>query len=106
MARNLHSFHSLAGAGKGDDPLPAGTEDSIHIRIQQRKAGRPLTAVHGIAEDYGKKKPVKAFKKKLACSGTVIEHPEYGEVVTLRQDQRKNICQVLVETVLAKDDQP
>ncbi|EOA94464.1 Eukaryotic translation initiation factor 1 [Anas platyrhynchos] len=42
---------------------------------------------------------------KFACNGTVIEHPEYGEVIQLQGDQRKNICQFLVEIGLAKDDQ-
>ena len=44
--------------------------------------------------------------QKFACNGTVIEHPEYGEVIQLQGDQRKNICQLLIETGLAKDDQP
>ena len=48
---------------------------------------------------------MKAFKKKFACNDTVIEHPEYGEVIQLQGDQRKNICQFLVEIGLTKDDQ-
>uniref|UniRef100_A0A287DA41 Eukaryotic translation initiation factor 1 n=1 Tax=Ictidomys tridecemlineatus TaxID=43179 RepID=A0A287DA41_ICTTR len=67
----------FADASKGDDLLPAGTEDYIHIRIQQRNGRKTLTTVQGIADDYDKKKLVKAFKKKFACNGTVIEHPEY-----------------------------
>ena len=95
----------FADASKGDDLLPAGTEDYIHIRIQQRNGRKTLTTVQGIADDYDKKKLVKAFKKKFACNGTVIEHPEYGEVIQLQGDQRKNICQFLIEIGLAKDDQ-
>ncbi|NXT90042.1 EIF1 factor, partial [Anhinga rufa] len=76
----------FADASKGDDLLPAGTEDYIHIRIQQRNGRKTLTT-------------------KFACNGTVIEHPEYGEVIQLQGDQRKNICQFLVEIGLAKDDQ-
>nr|XP_058140227.1 eukaryotic translation initiation factor 1 isoform X1 [Dasypus novemcinctus] len=95
--QNLHSFDPFADASKGDDLLPAGTEDYIHIRIQQRNGRKTLTTVQGIADDYDKKKLVKAFKKKFACNGTVIEHPEYGEVIQLQGDQRKNICQFLVE---------
>uniref|UniRef100_A0A8C5RL99 Eukaryotic translation initiation factor 1 n=1 Tax=Laticauda laticaudata TaxID=8630 RepID=A0A8C5RL99_LATLA len=87
----------FADASKGDDLLPAGTEDYIHIRIQQRNGRKTLTTVQGIADDYDKKKLVKAFKKKFACNGTVIEHPEYGEVIQLQGDQRKNICQFLIE---------
>ncbi|KAG8506536.1 Eukaryotic translation initiation factor 1 [Galemys pyrenaicus] len=103
--QNLHSFDPFADASKGDDLLPAGTEDYIHIRIQQRNGRKTLTTVQGIADDYDKMKLVKAFKKKFACNGTVIEHPEYGEVIQLQGDQRKNICQFLVEIGLVKDDQ-
>lgn len=102
---NLYSFYPFADASKDDDLLPAGTEDYIHIRIQQRNGRKTLTTVQGIADDYDKKKLVKAFKKKFACNGTVIEHPEYGEVIQLQGDQRKNICQFLIEIGLAKDDQ-
>uniref|UniRef100_A0A7M4E6N9 Eukaryotic translation initiation factor 1 n=1 Tax=Crocodylus porosus TaxID=8502 RepID=A0A7M4E6N9_CROPO len=115
--QNLQPFDPFADASKGDDLLPAGTEDYIHIRIQQRNGRKTLTTVQGIADDYDKKKLVKAFKKfkdftcsghfhsKFACNGTVIEHPEYGEVIQLQGDQRKNICQFLIEIGLAKDDQ-
>ena len=59
----LLSSDPFADATKGDDSLPAGTEDSIHIRIQQRNGRKTLTTVQGIADDYDKKKLVKAFKK-------------------------------------------
>lgn len=55
----------FADATKGDDRLPAGTDDYIHIRIQQRNGRKTLTTVQGIAPDYDKKKLVKAFKKVL-----------------------------------------
>lgn len=59
----------FADATKGDDRLPAGTDDYIHIRIQQRNGRKTLTTVQGIAADYDKKKLVKAFKKVLAWCG-------------------------------------
>ncbi|TMS14781.1 Eukaryotic translation initiation factor 1b [Larimichthys crocea] len=95
----------FADATKGDDRLPAGTDDYIHIRIQQRNGRKTLTTVQGIAADYDKKKLVKAFKKRFACNGTVIEHPEYGEVIQLQGDQRKNICHFIMEIDLAKEEQ-
>lgn len=62
--KNFHFFSDpFADASKGDDLLPAGTEDYIHIRIQQRNGRKTLTTVQGIADDYDKKKLVKAFKK-------------------------------------------
>ena len=103
--QNLHSFDPFADASKGDDLLLAGTEDYTDKRIQRRNGRKTLTTVQGIADDYNKKKLVKAFKKIFAWNGTVIEHPEYREVIQLQGEQRKNICQFLVETGLAKDDQ-
>ncbi|KAF5927767.1 hypothetical protein HPG69_000673 [Diceros bicornis minor] len=88
--QNLNSFDPFAVASKADDLLPAGTEDYIYIRIQQRNGRKTLAS---------------AFKKKFASNGTIIEHPEYGEVIQLQGDQHKNICQFLVEIGLAKDEQ-
>lgn len=45
------------------------------------------------------------FLQEFACNGTVIEHPEYGEVLQLQGDQRENICQWLTKSGLAKPDQ-
>ena len=56
--QNLHSFDPFADASKGDDLLPAGTEDYIHIRIQQRNSRKTLTAVQGVTDDCDKKKLV------------------------------------------------
>ena len=43
--------------------------------------------------------------KEFACNGTVVEHCEYGEVIQLQGDQRKNICEFLIRIELAKKDQ-
>lgn len=64
----------FADATKGDDRLPAGTEDYIHIRIQQRNGRKTLTTVQGIADDYDKKKLVKAFKKVGALLHCSCDH--------------------------------
>ncbi|XP_068186922.1 eukaryotic translation initiation factor 1-like [Antennarius striatus] len=88
-----------------DDNQCTGSEDYIHIRIQQRNAGKTLTTVQGLSVNYDKKKLVKAFKKNFACNGTVIEHPEYGEVIQLQGDQRRNIYQFMLEFRMAKEDQ-
>lgn len=45
------------------------------------------------------------YLQEFACNGTVIEHPEYGEVLQLQGDQRENICQWLTKAGLAKPDQ-
>ena len=44
-------------------------------------------------------------KKEFACNGTVVDHSEYGEVLQLQGDQRENICKLLVNCGLVKQDQ-
>ena len=94
----------------GDDDLKGGKEVNlggglIHIRIQQRNGRKTLTTVQGIAESFDKKKLVRAFKKEFACNGTVVEHPEYGEVIQVQGDQRNNVCLFLTKIGIAKTDQ-
>jgi hypothetical protein len=54
----------FADASKGDDLLCAGTDDYVHIRIQE-KWQENLAAVHRSTSDYNKKKLMKVFKKKF-----------------------------------------
>ena len=41
----------------------------------------------------------------FACNGTVVEHPEYGEVIQLQGDQRSHIKEFLKKVGLAKEEQ-
>lgn len=57
----LNWLDPFADAFRGDD---TGTQDGlIHIRIQQRSGRKTLTTVQGIADNFDKKKIVKACKK-------------------------------------------
>lgn len=44
-------------------------------------------------------------KKTFACNGTVVDHPEYGEVIQFQGDQRNNICEFLTTNAIAKPSQ-
>lgn len=37
------------------------------------------------------------LQQRFACNGTVIDHPEYGEVIQVQGDQRNNIRQFIKE---------
>lgn len=100
---NLKAFDPFADAAKGNqDDVQDGL---VHIRIQQRNGRKTLTTIQGLAKDYDLRKIVRHCKKKFACNGTVVDHPEYGQVLQLQGDQRTNICSMLVEGGLVKQDQ-
>merc|ERR1712223_1653615 len=99
---NIKTFDPCADAAKGDDD---GVQDGlVHVRIQQRNGRKTLTTVQGLSKEYDLKKIVKMAKKEFACNGTIVEHPEYGEVLQLQGDQREKICQMLVKCGLVKHD--
>jgi translation initiation factor 1 len=107
---NLNKADPFSATAGDDDLNNYGTEVDlggglIHIRIQQRNGRKTLTTVQGISDKFDKKKLVRAFKREFACNGTVVEHPEYGEVIQVQGDQRNNVCQFLTKIGIAKTDQ-
>ena len=124
MARleNLKAYNPFDDTTEGEDTGP-GDQGLVHIRIQQRNGRKTLTTVQGLSSEYDFKKIVKVAKKEMACNGTVVEHPEYGEVIqlqvkyrvflneglkvsfVLQGDQRENICRLLVQCGLVKGEQ-
>lgn len=49
--------------------------DGCEIWHEIQKWQKTITTVQGVIDDSNKRKPVKAFKKKFACSGTAIRDP-------------------------------
>ncbi|CAF0877540.1 unnamed protein product [Didymodactylos carnosus] len=106
--RSADPFADVTGTNSlGDSKARGGQRSSnlIHIRIQQRSGKKTLTTVQGIGEEFDKKHLLKAFKKKFACNGTVVDHQEYGEVIQLQGDQRIYVSQFLKDMGIASDEQ-
>jgi len=80
-------------------------KDIVHIRIQQRNGRKTLTTVQGLSDEYDLKKIIKVCKRHFACNGTVVDHPEWGEVIQFQGDQRDNISKFLLGVKLARQDQ-
>lgn len=100
---NLKGFDPFADAAKGDEE---GVQDGlVHVRIQQRSGRKTVTTIQGLSSDYDLRKILRSCKKEFCCNGTVVEHPEYGEVLQLQGDQRTKICSLLTKIGLVKADQ-
>jgi len=80
-------------------------KEDIHIRIQQRNGRKTLTTIQGISQNYDLKRIIKVVKKEFHCNGTVVDHAEYGEVLQLQGDQRKNMKHFLTSIGLASSEQ-
>lgn len=102
---NITNLQSRDPFAEDEGQLGGASDRLIHIRIQQRNGRKTLTTVQGISPEFDFKKIVKIAKKEFACNGTVVDHPEYGEVIQLQGDQRNHISKFLKETGLAREEQ-
>jgi len=104
MSADLTPYDPFADAESiGGSSIGSGS--LVHIRIQQRNGRKTLTTVQGVDQKYDFKKIVKAAKKEFNCNGTVVEHPEYGEIIQLQGDQRESIRILLTKCGLATAEQ-
>ena len=80
-----------------NDPFSnEGNERLIHIRVNQRTTRTYVTIIQGLSETEAKVH-LPELKKSFHCSGTTQEHPEYGQVVQLSGDQRKDVANFLIQ---------
>ena len=71
------------------------------LHFQQRNARKCLTIVRGLPEDLDAKKIARAFKKAWCCNGTTLEHEEWGTIIQLQGDHRRDIFKFLIEEGIA-----
>ncbi|KAI9021580.1 putative translation initiation factor SUI1 [Phycomyces nitens] len=84
-----------------EENAPKAT-NHVHLRIQQRNGRKTITTFQGLPKAYDSKKILKVFTKKFACSGTIVDDEELGEVLQLSGDQRTKIAEFLVAEEIAK----
>ena len=75
----------------------AGSNEYVHIRVQQRNGRKSLTTVQGLKKEFSYNKILKDLKKEFCCNGTVVQDSELGQVIQLQSDQRKNVSTFLVQ---------
>lgn len=76
----------------------------IHVRYQQRTGRKGFTLIEGIPDDIDMKKLLKAFKKKFACNGTIVDNPEKGLIIQLQGENRQNVKIFLIYEGIGTED--
>lgn len=74
------------------------------MHFQQRTTRKCLTIVQGLPDDLDFKKILRQFKKAWCCNGSIIEQEEWGNVIQLQGDHRREISKFLIEEGLASKD--
>lgn len=81
------------------------TKSYIHIRNQQRNGKKSYTLVTGVPPCFNYKKIVKYLKKTLNCNGNIVEDENFGTVIQLQGDKRKDVAAFLYDEGIAEKDQ-
>ena len=76
----------------------------VDLHFQQRTTRKCLTLVQGLPEDLDLKKILRSFKKAWCCNGTTVEHDEWGTIIQLQGDHRRDIMKFLMEEGIAYKD--
>jgi translation initiation factor 1 len=61
-----------------------------------------LTLISGIANDLDLHKILRYLKKMYNTNGNVLSDTQYGEIIQLQGDQRKNVHDALIEWKIAE----
>ena len=101
--------------GFGEDELGAlggqqGAEDAvvrgkIHIRKQQRNGRKCYTLTNGVPNEFNYKKILKYLKRELNCNGVIVDSDDFGKVLQLQGDFRKEVADFLYHEGIAEKDQ-
>jgi len=76
----------------------------IDIRSQQRNGRKCITLVQGIPPQFSLNKIMRYLKKSFNCNGSIVVDEEYGAILQLQGDRRKEIAEFLFHEGIAEKD--
>ncbi|GMN58123.1 hypothetical protein TIFTF001_027221 [Ficus carica] len=94
----ISSFDFVVGLG----------QNLLGIIWQERHKQRTKPFADASADDSGAGGKTiaryKDLKKEFCCNGTVVQDPELGQVIQLREDQRENVSTFLMPAGIVKKE--
>jgi translation initiation factor 1 len=81
-----------------------GKNNYIHLRVQQRNGKKRITTIQGLDEKFNFKLLLKTFKKDLHCNGSIEDNKEFGKVIQLSGDKRKEVYEFFVKENIGTKD--
>ena len=96
---NTDPFGATTDAAQGQTTQTRGepAHNFVHLHFQKRNARQCLTSVRGLPEDLDMKKLTRHFKKAWCCNGTTTKHSEWGDIIQLQGDHRRDIFKFLID---------
>ena len=76
----------------------------ITIATQKRNGKKCITILYGLDQDIDLKKILKYLKKKFNCNGSIENDENFGEIIQVSGDKKKEIFDFLVKEEICKED--
>eukprot|EP01036_Dinobryon_divergens_P024136 gene24136-32553_t len=80
-------------------------DSKIHIRRQARSGRKCMTTIQGLHADLDLNRIAKALKKSLECGGSVVNDPDFGDIILLSGDHAENVLSYFVSQGISRKDQ-
>jgi len=81
--------------------LKAKFNESVQIRVQQRKGSKYITTVSGLSTDNDLTKILRCLKRNFCCGGEIVEDTTFGKLLQLQGDQSLRARDFLINEGLA-----
>ena len=104
MEKNFTILNLLSEKDIFDDDNIKNFGSKIHIRIQQRNGEKSICSVQGLSCDLDFKNLLKTWKKTMNCNGTILEDENFGKIIQIQGDKRKDIKTYLLENNISSEE--
>ncbi|RDX79605.1 hypothetical protein CR513_39953, partial [Mucuna pruriens] len=85
-----------------DEESDAKAKKYVHVGLQQLNRRKIITIVEGIKKKFDYNLILKDLMEECCCNGRIVMDPEFGEVIQLVGDQRRNVRLFLVQEGIVK----
>lgn len=80
-------------------------DSKIHIRRQARSGRKCMTTIQGLHAGLDLNRIAKALKKSLECGGSVVNDPDFGDIILLSGDHGEKVLSYFMSQGICRKDQ-
>ena len=101
----ISAYNNTTNSTKGKKSKRKELDSKIHIRRQARSGRKCMTTIQGLHADLDLNRIAKALKKSLECGGSVVNDPDFGDIILLSGDHAENVLLYFVSQGICRKDQ-
>ncbi len=77
---------------------------TVHIRLLQFRGRKKTTVCQGLLPETNLNRVLRSMQKNFNVGGAIIDHKDYGRIVTLQGDHVENMKKLLIASGLCSEE--